>query len=604
MAAAGAISGNVFEDVNYGGGAGRDLATSSGIPRPGATVELYNTAGAFLSSTTTDAAGLYTFPGLSAANYTVRVVNSSVTSSRTGYIPALLPVQTFRTSGLTGTVGTADPNRVGGENPAVTGAGAAAAGSTMDTTTGVFTAGIAGQAQSITTVAVGTTAITGIDFGFNFNAIVNTNDSGQGSLRQFILNANALGNAGLAQQGQPPGKEATLFMVSNGTAQPGLRAGLANQLTAGVARITLASALPAITGTDTVIDGATQTTNIGNTNAVVLGTGGTVGVDTLALPTVAGPEVEIRNGAGLNAGLSLQAANLIVRNIAISGFGNAANANGHANLLLNSSAANALIEQNIIGTSATAFVDPGAGARSGGNNVHAESALNGTIRNNLIGFSAGKGIELNTSANGWTVTGNELRGNGIGNPNLDGIDIENSSGSTTIIGNLAVANQGVGFDSFQSSGGNNITNNTSINNGFGTGANEEDMGIRIFGAGNVVSRNIVSGNSIAGIAITAGASGTVISRNSLFGNGAIGIDLHAPSDNAKVGTSPYVTLNDPGDADTGANGLLNFPILSEARIVSGNLVLKGFARPGAAIELFLAEALPGDLAKEKPISLP
>jgi hypothetical protein len=35
------ISGTVFEDVNYGGGAGRDLVASAGVRRPNARVELY-----------------------------------------------------------------------------------------------------------------------------------------------------------------------------------------------------------------------------------------------------------------------------------------------------------------------------------------------------------------------------------------------------------------------------------------------------------------------------------------------------------------------------------------------------------------------------------
>ena len=52
------ITGTVFEDVNYGGGAGRSLAASAGVGRPGARVELYDAAGAYLSATTTNAAGL------------------------------------------------------------------------------------------------------------------------------------------------------------------------------------------------------------------------------------------------------------------------------------------------------------------------------------------------------------------------------------------------------------------------------------------------------------------------------------------------------------------------------------------------------------------
>ncbi len=124
-AAAQSISGTVFEDVNYGGGAGRALSTATAsasasgytgsIGRPNAIVELYDTnSGNFVSSAITTGAGLYTFSGLTAnTKYTVRVVNSSVSSGRAGATSSLLPVQTFRTS-----AGAADGNRVGGENPA------------------------------------------------------------------------------------------------------------------------------------------------------------------------------------------------------------------------------------------------------------------------------------------------------------------------------------------------------------------------------------------------------------------------------------------------------------------------------------------------------
>ena len=151
----------------------------------------------------------------------MRVVNSTVTSSRGA--GAVLPVQTYRTNASTGTA-VPVTDYVGGQNPAVADAGSGGAGTTMNTATGVFTAGISGTAQSITNAAVGTPGVSGIDFGFNFDTIVNVNDSGQGSLRQFILNSNALGNAGLAIVGQPAGRDVSVFMISDGLAHPGLRA--------------------------------------------------------------------------------------------------------------------------------------------------------------------------------------------------------------------------------------------------------------------------------------------------------------------------------------------------------------------------------------------
>src|SRR5262249_17671981 len=140
-------------------------------------------------------------------------------------------------------------------------------------------------------------------------------------------NANTLGNAGLAIVGQTAGVDVSIFMVSDGAAHGGLRAGIANLLTSGVALITVATALPDLNAASTTIDGSTQTSNVGNTNAATFGTGGTVGVDAIALNTVAAPEVEIRSGATIAAGLNVVADNVRVRALAITGFG-AANGEG------------------------------------------------------------------------------------------------------------------------------------------------------------------------------------------------------------------------------------------------------------------------------------
>src|SRR5258708_6915991 len=111
------ITGKVFEDLNYGGGAGRSFASSGGVGRPNARVELFDSSGNFITSTLTDALGNYTLTGAAGQTYTIRVVNSSVVSSRPGAVAGLIRVQTFRTNGLTGTVCTTENNRLGCEDP-------------------------------------------------------------------------------------------------------------------------------------------------------------------------------------------------------------------------------------------------------------------------------------------------------------------------------------------------------------------------------------------------------------------------------------------------------------------------------------------------------
>ncbi|MDQ6788115.1 MAG: right-handed parallel beta-helix repeat-containing protein [Acidobacteriota bacterium] len=490
-------------------------------------------------------------------------------------------MQTFRTNDALG-----DTARVGGEDPTKVDAAAGAAATTLASLTTATT-----TAQSIGSVPATLASVAGVDFGFNFDTIINTKDSGQGSLRQFITNANALAGA-----------DVSVFMISDGAAHPGLRAGLTNQLTSGVATITLASLLPAVTDANTTIDGTTQTVNVGNTNSGTLGAGGTVGVDRLTLSTVQRPEVQLIHGATVLAvGLDLQGTNEIVRGLAVYGFGTAANNDTSANIRLGASASNALIEQNILGSTAISFTDPGAGLRSTGDNVRSTGADNGILRNNLVGFSAGKGFGVEGGSTVWTIENNEFRGNGIGNSNLDGVDLE-TVGTTgnTVRGNLSADNEGVGVDSYQSGGSNTIVNNTITNNGIGTGANVETAGIRLYGTNNTVDRNIIYANYGAGVMVTSNASANTITRNSIYANGMIlnkggsaasgqiGIDLQSATDNASTGTAPFVTINDNGDTDVGGNGLLNFPVLESAQISGGNLVIKGFARPGSIVEFFVA----------------
>src|ERR1041385_8715415 len=540
------ITGTVFEDKNYGGGGGRSLSASGGVGLANARVELYDNAGTFITFTTTNASGAYTLTGAVGQTYTIRVVNSSVVSARPGSVNTLVGVQTFRTSGLTGTVGTADTNRVGGEDPIKIDAG------NGSTTLAALTTAT-NTPPSITSVALGTSAVSGIDFGFNFDTIVSTRDSGQGTLRQFILNSNTLTNAGLAQVGQTAGVEATIFMISAGSAVPGLRAGLTNQLTAGVAQITVTSQLAAITDTNTSIDGTVQATNVGNTNSATLGVGGTVGVDALALSTVSGAEAQLRAAQGtIGLGLDINGNNTTITGLAIYGFGTAANTNGSANIQIESGITGATIKQNILGATALSFADPGSGTRSIGDNIRSNGGKNGTIQNNLIGFSQGKGIALENTSTGWSVQKNEVRGNGINNPALGGMNMGTGS-NATVSGNLFVANTGPGIDTNLSSGSYTITDNTVTGNGTGSGGTLVDPGIRIFGSGNTVNKNIIASNVGAGILVTSAAATTTISQNSIFLNGTvgaatheIGIDLLSSTDSQTLGTSPFVTLNAAG----------------------------------------------------------
>lgn len=157
--------------------------------------------------------------------------------------------------------------------------------------------------------------------------------------------------------------------------------------------------------------------------------------------------------------------------------------------------------------------------------------------------SARAGLDLSGSFNTIGGTdpgaGNIISGHGVpSNGRRAGIWIDGGS-NNTIQGNL------IGTDV---TGTNPIANQTAIL-------------IDVFISGNIPNTITISNNTIAfsveeGISISGfGSSNPTaisISENSIFSNGTLGIDLLGDG----------VTNNDPGDGDTGPNGLQNFPVIT------------------------------------------
>ncbi|MEZ6235743.1 MAG: GC-type dockerin domain-anchored protein [Phycisphaerales bacterium] len=86
----------------------------------------------------------------------------------------------------------------------------------------------------------------------------------------------------------------------------------------------------------------------------------------------------------------------------------------------------------------------------------------------------------------------------------------------------------------------------------------------------------IRGNDIAfsqvdGLRVSSLITGVRVTANSFHDNAGLAIDLLAQSGSG-------VTLNDPGDADTGANGLLNFPELESAAAGPGSVAISGALR--------------------------
>ena len=588
------FTGTVFEDANYGGGAGRPRAASGGAVLPNVVVEAYRISdGAFIATTTTNASGVYTLTsGATAAPMRVRVVNGSVRSARAGgaACTTCAAVQTFRTDGNSGSAVDVT-NLVGGESPGVSDAVVNPGASNYST----LSAGTR-VPQSITRVtpaAAGST-VTGLDFGFNFDTVVNSRDVSacaatnssypcQGSLRQFIINANALGGEGaLSQSGSgqidgstsflPAGAESSIFMVPSGA------------LGGGVAVITLTAALPAISGNGTRLDGTTQTANIGNTNAGSLGSGGSVGVDAVSLPTFPRPEVQ------------LSAGNTVV---VLSGNGAAVLGLALRQGYLQLTGSGCLARNNLVGMTAS-----GDSSDNSPSTYGIEFAgSNTTVRNNFVTVN-NSGIRTQSGGTGSLITLNEVARPASGHTDtFDGILLVGTVSSIQVTANLTRDQRGggieVGFGGGASASSITVSNNTVRGNGYasvgGGASSTEPIGMAAYdysGAAVVFSRNLVRDNAGAGVLVM-NANGTTISQNSFDSNGGLSIDLDPRSiDPNGLGAPQGVTINDNGDADAGPNGLRNFPVVVTASISGTELTFSGFARPGSAIELYLAQADP------------
>jgi CSLREA domain-containing protein len=220
---------------------------------------------------------------------------------------------------------------------------------------------------------------------------------------------------------------------------------------------------------------------------------------------------------------------------------------------------------------------------------------------NVIGFNNADGVRIWGSDNVVrdNYIGADAAGNNLGN-DAHGVAIQSLEGSSN--SNTVGPGNVIGFNKF---GGVAIygSNNLVYGNTIGTDAVGNDLGnglngVQIYsweapdGASNTVGPdNVIAFNHAAGVYVDGDdADNNTITRNSIFTNTVLGIDLYDEDD-----VWPGVTPNDPGDADSGPNEQLNFPVIISATVAS----VSGTACAGCTVEVFIADADPSGYGQGK-----
>lgn len=419
--------------------------------------------------------------------------------------------------------------------------------------------------------------------------VTTTADTGAGSLRQAIVDANAAG-----------GVDTITFRIASGeqTLMP-------------------ASELPEVTD-PVVIDGTTQPGYAGQPLIEINGQGAGNGSDGIRISaggsTLRGLSVVRFGGDGVEltggGGNTVEGCYLGIAPAGDRAFGNLQNGiyvhesadntiggldvarrnciggNSQNGVFLDGEGAseNAILG-NFIGTDFTGTDRLGNGrdgvyVRNGSANEIGGTAAGAR---NLISGNSGSGIRLD----GATASINSVEGNWIGVdaegtaglPNFGrGVYVSNApdnviGGAAEGAGNLIAKNnqEGIRLEGALSTG-NVVTGNwvgTNPDESAALGNNTYGIAIASSAAGNQIGTpetpNVIAYNNNIGVNIQLNSTGNSIRGNRVFENGALGIDLG----------SDGVTANDAGDGDGGANLLQNFPVLRAATLTVTQTTVDG-----------------------------
>ena len=374
--------------------------------------------------------------------------------------------------------------------------------------------------------------------------VTNTNDTGTGSLRQAILDANSTSAAdtiSFSLSGSGP------FIIQPRTALPAI-----------IFPVTIdGTTQPGFAGTPIVqIDGSLA----GNGVHGLVVAGGT--------STVRGLAVGRFGGTGVGDGLHVQGAggNVIEGNyLGTDVTGTVAQPNTGSGVVADN------VTGNTIGSTVASGRNLLSGNAGSGVVITGSSATTNIVEGNFIGTRAGGTGALGNGSRGVLVDGAPGNTIGISNvlPNVisgngsEGVVINGSGATGTIVRGNYIGTDASGMSAVRNTlaGLRILSSNASV------------------GGGTVGQRNFIGFNGGNGVTVGSG-TGNRLTRNEIFSNSGLGIDLGDDG----------LTPNDPGDADAGANTLQNDPVLTSAITDSTSSTITGTfnSRPGTAytIEFF------------------
>ena len=265
----------------------------------------------------------------------------------------------------------------------------------------------------------------------------------------------------------------------------------------------------------------------------------------------------------------------------------------------NPGATDSVVAGNLVGTDVTGKV-----LLSGAAGVNIQFGSNIMIggtsaaARNVIGL----GVRVGAGSSGLDATGNFVQGNFVGTDVTGTVRfrchdscIEIADGDNTVGGSAAGAgnrvggSDGAGIRVQAKADGTVIQGNFIGTDETGTAIlPSATYGIHVYqtsggvtiGGINAGEGNVVSNSLIAGIGVEGAAATATIRGNSIFDNPGsnvstgLGIDL--------LSAGPGVTFNDADDADTGPNGLQNYPILSGVTYGASTTTVAGALDSAAA----------------------